>query len=107
MTPEPPVPASESRARLEAGELVLVIDDEQAVREVTQAMLAHAGFESLAAADGFDGIDLCRRHGAKIAIVLLDLAMPRMDGVETLAQLRRLRPDLPILFSSGLDEHEA
>ncbi len=79
---------------------VLVVDDEEAVREIAQAFLERAGFRTLAATDGDSALAQVR-EGAKVDAVLLDLAMPGLSGPETLRGLRALRPDLPIVVTSG------
>ncbi len=86
---------------------VLVIDDEETVRTIAARMLTALGFEPLLAHHGRAGLDLYASHPGEIAAVLLDLTMPVLDGAATLTELRRLRPDLPILLMSGFTEHDA
>ena len=82
-------------------ETILLIDDERVVRTVAESVLAHAGFETLSASDGIEGIEMVRSHGDKIALVLLDLTMPKMSGSDTLRVIREVRPDLPVVICSG------
>ncbi len=110
-------PASE--AALEAGEapreepvplfqgLVLVVDDEPVILETAEAALMHMGFTVLSARDGVEALEVFRAHPGEIRLVLLDLTMPRMDGRETFQALRQLRPDLPVILSSGYNEQES
>jgi signal transduction histidine kinase/CheY-like chemotaxis protein len=86
--------------------LVLVVEDEELVRRSAVRMLVHLGFQALEAQDGHEAVDLLRTHGERIDAVLLDMTMPRMDGAETFAALRALRPDLPVVLMSGYDERE-
>lgn len=79
--------------------VAIVIDDEPSVRGVCCGVLTKAGWEAHAAASGAEGLALARRLDARIAVV--DMTMPDMNGVETAAELRRLRPELPILYMSG------
>ncbi len=58
------------------------------------------------ATDGIEAVERVRELGAEIALVLLDLRMPRMGGAETFDEIRRLRPKLPIIVSSGYDPQE-
>jgi two-component system cell cycle sensor histidine kinase/response regulator CckA len=87
--------------------VVLVVDDERAVRAMVREILAEAGFRVLEAADGREAIDVFRSHGKEIAAVVLDVNMPGIGGEETFAALRALRSDVPVVITSGYDEHEA
>ena len=80
---------------------LLVVDDEDVVREVTQGMLEALGYEVLTAASGMEAIKLYAEQASQIALVLLDMAMPVMDGEKTLEQLRQLDPQTKVIFSSG------
>jgi CheY-like chemotaxis protein len=74
---------------------------------MAQAVLRRLGYEVVAAVDGVEAVEVFRRHQEWIGCVLLDLTMPRRDGWETLAALRALRPDLPVILASGYDEAQA
>ncbi len=80
---------------------VLLVDDEELVREVGSAMLSKMGFEVVLASDGQEALDILGQRAAELAIAVLDLKMPRLDGMAVLAELRKLRGDLPVLLSSG------
>jgi PAS domain S-box-containing protein len=95
-----------AEGRIEQGGLVLVVDDEDVVREATRSMVEHLGFSVVAATDGGEAVKLFERLGEHIAFVLLDFTMPVMDGPATLAELRRLRPDVKVLLASGFDQAE-
>jgi two-component system cell cycle sensor histidine kinase/response regulator CckA len=86
---------------------VLVVDDESVVREAASGMLEHLGFEVVVAADGAAALDLFRRQGERIRLVLLDMTMPRMDGEETFRELRRLAPNARVILASGYNEMDA
>jgi PAS domain S-box-containing protein len=85
---------------------VLVVDDEEIVREVVREMLREKGFDVLTAADGHQGVELYRRHADQIAVVLLDLTMPEMSGEEALAEIRRTRPNAKVILCSGYAEED-
>ncbi len=87
--------------------VVLLVDDESAVRDVARTMLQRFGLSVLIARDGAEAVELMRARSAEIDCVLLDLLMPTMDGEETLAELRRIQPDVPVVLSSGYDEDAA
>ncbi|MBN1345080.1 MAG: PocR ligand-binding domain-containing protein [Phycisphaerae bacterium] len=86
---------------------ILLVDDEEEVRSAGSGILERAGFTVLTAVDGQEAVDLFDTRAGEIACVLLDLTMPRMDGVEALRELRRIRPDVRVLLSSGYNEQEA
>ncbi|MFH0880075.1 MAG: response regulator [Lentisphaerota bacterium] len=87
--------------------VVLVVDDETMVRELCHRMLERLGFRVFTAVDGQDALSVFQGHADEIDCVLLDLTMPRMDGVATFSELRRLRPNLRIILSSGYSHQEA
>jgi len=89
------------------GGTVLVVDDEEGVRDLAKRMLESAGLTVLIAGDGQDAVEVLREHMDEIAVVLLDMTMPEMSGEEAFEELRRLRPDLPVLLCSGYAEEDA
>ena len=86
---------------------VLVIDDEEPVREAVADIMELAGLETLRAADGREGARVYAQRHAEIGVVLLDLWMPGMGGEETLAALRAIDPQVRVVLSSGYNEGEA
>jgi PAS domain S-box-containing protein len=80
---------------------ILLVDDEAPVRTVAARMLERCGYQVLLAADGYEAVEQFRAHSTEIACVLLDLAMPRMDGEEAFRELRALRSDVRIVLASG------
>jgi CheY-like chemotaxis protein len=99
-----PVAATRGRA---PGDVVLVVDDEQSVRNVSRAMLERLGFKAVLAESGREAMEIVRTQGRKLTCALLDLTMPGEKGDAVFAALRQLEPDLPILVSSGWHESEA
>jgi signal transduction histidine kinase/CheY-like chemotaxis protein len=79
---------------------ILLVDDDSAVREVTASMLEGLGYVVLTVGSGGAALDLLERH-IKVDLVLLDFAMPGMNGVELARQAQRKRPTVPILFVTG------
>ncbi|NNL67705.1 MAG: PAS domain S-box protein [Myxococcales bacterium] len=100
----PPVARRSPRSPTPSGLRVLVVDDEPSVRRVAQAALARAGFAPDSAASGEAAIALIEQDPAAIDAVLLDLTMPGLGGLETFERLREIRPDLPIVLTSGYDD---
>ena len=86
---------------------ILVIDDEETVRDVVEAALTAAGYGVLLAQDGLDGVACFRRHQKTIDAVVVDVSMPRMNGEETIERILALRPDARVLLTSGYTEQEA
>jgi CheY-like chemotaxis protein/two-component sensor histidine kinase len=86
---------------------VLLVDDEETVRTVGKTMLETMGFDVLMAADGHEAVEKFREHPDGIALVLLDLTMPRMNGEEAFREIRLIKDDARVILSSGYDEQEA
>ncbi len=89
------------------GELVLIVDDEENIRQITSATLEKFGYKTLTAADGTEALALYAQNSSEIKIVLTDMAMPYMDGAATIRALRKLNPALPIIAASGLPPADA
>ena len=95
------------RAVTQGSGIVLVIDDEQVVRETARKTLERNGYAVLVAQSGPEAIDIFKRYPGRIDLAILDLNMPGMSGEETLPELRKIRPDLKVVVSSGYSEAEA
>jgi two-component system cell cycle sensor histidine kinase/response regulator CckA len=87
--------------------LVLVVDDEPAIRSLVHRSLENLGYTVLLAEHGGQALELLTRSMDPIVLVLLDLAMPVMDGADTAAALHERWPELPILIMSGLADQDA
>jgi two-component system, cell cycle sensor histidine kinase and response regulator CckA len=83
------------------GELVLVVDDEADILRVTRAMLEGHGYRVLTAGDGTQALTELSQHLAEVRLVVTDILMPFMDGVQLLHALRRMAPELKVIASSG------
>jgi signal transduction histidine kinase/ActR/RegA family two-component response regulator len=84
--------------------LVLVIDDEPDVRELMRRVLERGGFSVLAASDGEAGAELFARHAERIAVVVTDLTMPKLDGRQAAARIRALRAGTPVILTTGYSD---
>jgi CheY-like chemotaxis protein len=104
--PNRPVPASRREPDWKGEGLVLVVDDEDSVREMGERMLGRMGFKVITARDGGEAIQLIEEHASAIRLVLLDLTMPYLDGKETLREIRELRPTTQVIMTSGYNEQE-
>ena len=87
-------------------ELILVVDDEENIREITRATLEKFGYRVLTATDGTEALAAYAEHRDRIALVLTDMMMPFMDGPATIRALRKLNPELKIIAASGLTINE-
>src|SRR5262245_48492059 len=85
---------------------ILVVDDEAIVRILATRTLEMSGFEVVQARDGKEALEIVARDSGRFALVLLDLSMPRMNGAEALAELRRLNASVAVLLMSGHPESE-
>lgn len=83
---------------------LLVVDDEEAVRETVRDLMETSGFAVLTAAHGREAVEIFRGENERIALVLLDMTMPYLDGEETLHELRQIRQDVNIVLMSGYSE---
>ena len=103
-TVRPAVP----RQRLPHGhdELILLVEDEEAIRGVAQRILQSSGYRVVTATDGAEGLTLFSHNRDKIKVVITDMVMPVMDGAELIRSLNRLSPDLPVIAMSGLPDEE-
>ena len=99
-------PAPVSGAEWRGRGTVLVVEDEDGVRDVIGRMLERLGFGVLAAADGVAALEALDRHSGPVAAILLDLSMPLMGGLETLQRLHEQRPEVPVVIMSGYTEQE-
>jgi PAS domain S-box-containing protein len=95
---------SAERSEWRGSGTILVVEDEEGVREVAERMLQDIGFETIGAEDGRHALALMKEVGDRVTAVLLDLSMPRMGGAETFRRLREMKPELPILMMSGYTE---
>lgn len=84
------------------GEMILVVDDELAVRQVAKQTLESNGYRVLVANDGTEAVAVYAQHRSEIKVVLLDLLMPSMDGATTLPILRGINPQVRVVLCSGL-----
>ncbi|HEY3913167.1 MAG TPA: response regulator [Verrucomicrobiae bacterium] len=83
------------------GELILVIEDEEAVRELTKTTLETYGYRVVTAQDGEQGISRFKEHSRDIRVLVTDTDMPYLDGMGAVRAIKELRPDIPVIIASG------
>jgi DNA-binding response OmpR family regulator len=88
------IPTSKSK-------LILVVEDDPLIRSFESAALKHAGFEVITACDGIEGGTLFARQFEEIDLLVTDISLPGMSGLELAAFARKIRADLKIVFASG------
>jgi two-component system, cell cycle sensor histidine kinase and response regulator CckA len=99
-------PASLVRGIYEGKGTVLLVDDDESVRAVGRKMLERIGFSVVTAADGSEAIARFRERADDIICAIVDLTMPHVDGAETFRELRRMRPGVRVILSSGYNEQD-
>jgi two-component system, cell cycle sensor histidine kinase and response regulator CckA len=82
-------------------ELILFVDDDEPTQDLARELLEDQGYRVLIAGDGLAAIDLYREHGKDVALVVLDLVMPKLDGGQTYVELKRFNPDVKAFFCTG------
>jgi len=97
------VPAGD---KLGSGEVVMVVEDDELVREVLMRALTESGFRVLPAATGAEALDIAIREDQPVDAVITDLAMPGVGGRELADRLEKVRPGVPVLFVSGHADDE-
>jgi PAS domain S-box-containing protein len=99
----PPSPVESDQAP--STETILVVEDEQAVRDLTVRMLRKLGHTVLPAADGAEALAIAKSYAGPIALLLTDVVMPNMSGRQVADELLRARPELKVLYLSGYTDH--
>jgi CheY-like chemotaxis protein len=103
---EKPVAARPAAAADPAGDFagtVLLVDDEAVILESITMALEALGFRVLQARDGVEALERFEAAGADLDLVIMDLTMPRMDGATAFTRMQALRPEVPVILSSGYD----
>lgn len=98
------IPAAREEKIYHGTGLVLVIDDEDVMRNVAAEILTECGYRVLLAEDGNAGLDLLKNNYNEISVILLDMAMPVMSGKETYMEIMKLYPEKKVILSSGFKQ---
>ena len=86
--------------------VILIAEDDSVIRELLTAMLKTSGYELITATDGIEAVDAFRNHGEKVHLVITDIGMPRMNGMEAIQEIRKLSASVPIMILSIWEEKE-
>ncbi|MBD2439730.1 response regulator [Nostoc sp. FACHB-110] len=84
------------------GELVLIVDDEPSIQEITRTSLETHHYKTLIASDGIEAIAQYAKHADKISVVLMDIMLPSLDGLTAIRTLQKINPQVKIIATSGL-----
>lgn len=84
------------------GELILIVDDETAIQEMTKTALENLNYRTLIANDGIEALSVDREQPQEIMVILLDMMMPNLDGINAIEALQKINPKVKIIASSGL-----
>lgn len=84
------------------GETILVVDDDESVRHVVAVSLQSFGYRVLEASSGQEALDVSRRHEGRIELLVTDVVMPGMNGLELARQIMELRPEVRVIVMSGI-----
>jgi PAS domain S-box-containing protein len=84
------------------GELILVVDDEADIREVTGTTLEDHGYRVLLASNGREAVEIFHRHASEVRLVVTDMVMPHLDGPATITELKQINPNIGIIATSGV-----
>jgi len=85
------------------GETILLADDEVQLRQTSKHILESLGYRVLEASDGKEAVDIFFVHSDEVELLVLDVMMPRMGGVEVADRIHELKPDIPLIFATGYD----
>ena len=85
---------------------VLIADDEEAIRDITETVLKRLGFQVIVAADGLQTVEKYTEHAKDITFILMDINMPHLSGTEATLRIRQINPKVPVLFMSGYPREE-
>ena len=94
----------EPSSALKGNETVLVVDDIESVRSLLNNVLRVFGYNVICAEDGMDGLEKFRENKDKINLMLLDIVMPGLNGIELLKEINKTEPNIKALFMSGYNE---
>ena len=96
-----PVDVRGAAAKPPGGETILLVEDDELVRDLVEQALLRLGYDVLTAADGGAAIDLCQRYQGKISLLITDIVMAQASGPQVYAQIAALVPDVAVLYMSG------
>jgi len=89
-----------------SGQCILLVDDESILRETNHSVLESIGYQVIEASDGLQAIKQFKKYHDKIQLVLMDLVMPKMGGIDAIKRIRAMTPSVPVIFMTGYDRSQ-
>ena len=86
--------------------VILIAEDDSVIRELLTVMLSTAGFELITATDGLEAVEAFKTHSKNIHLIITDIGMPRMNGLEAIVIIRKMSTSIPIMILSIWEEKE-
>lgn len=102
----PAAPSGEIEIVRGRGETILVVEDKEPLREFVMTVLGDNGYAVLPAADGAEALEVYRKRRDDVALILLDMGLPKMTGAEVLSELKKITPGVKVIAASGYLEPE-
>jgi len=106
MTRNVKVETRKTSAAKDGSPLILLVEDESMVREVTRQVLQHAGYRVLESSNAKDALQVAKKHAGQIDLLLTDVVMPEMNGADLASRLLQMQPELVTVFMSGYAEND-
>ncbi len=97
---------SNQGAEAGCGETILLADDEESVRQTCSDVLESLGYQVIVAANGQEAVDMFVARPSEVSLLILDIVMPELGGVEAAEKIRKLRADIPVIFATGYDREQ-
>ncbi|ATX81083.1 PAS domain S-box-containing protein [Mariprofundus ferrinatatus] len=88
------------------GELILLVDDEKNILETSKEVLESIGYRVLVASDGSEAVDVFKANKDEVSIVVTDIMMPKLGGVEAVGLMKKIRPEIKVVFTTGYNKEE-
>jgi hypothetical protein len=104
--PHPPL-TQELPTEIGRGELILIVDDEPQIRDVTRMILETHNYDTLTASNGMEAIAIYGQYKQDISLVLMDIMMPKIDGIATIRSMKKINPLVKIIACSGISTIES
>lgn len=95
---------SKPKNKEEGNGLVLVVEDEPIMRKIAVKVLDNAGYDVITAEDGYEGINLFKKHHKKIKLVLLDMVLPKKPGKDVYLEIKNINPNVKVLLNTGFSK---